>query len=93
MRGCLWASILVCVLGDVSSTPCLNEEFTCVRGGCVAVEHVCDFKVDCEDGSDETYCKYENKINECVFLFFSCMFVVYTEANKVDGSLVATFVY
>lgn len=70
MRGCLWASFLVCVLGGVSSTPCLTEEFACVRGGCLSEEHVCDFKANCEDGSDETNCKYENQIDKHVFLFF-----------------------
>ncbi|XP_050969614.1 MAM and LDL-receptor class A domain-containing protein 1 [Labeo rohita] len=56
MRACVWASLLLCVLANVSSTPCLPEEFTCARGGCVSEEHVCDFRENCEDGSDETNC-------------------------------------
>lgn len=58
MRVCVWASFLLCFLASVSSTPCLPEEFTCARGGCVSEEHVCDFRENCADGSDETNCKY-----------------------------------
>ncbi len=54
----MWASFLLCFLASVSSTPCLPEEFTCARGGCVSEEHVCDFRENCADGSDETNCKY-----------------------------------
>lgn len=50
------ASFLLCFLASVSSTPCLPEEFSCARGGCVSEEHVCDFRENCADGSDETNC-------------------------------------
>ncbi|XP_039549254.1 MAM and LDL-receptor class A domain-containing protein 1 isoform X2 [Pimephales promelas] len=56
MRVCLQASFLLCVLASVSSAPCLPEHFTCARGGCVSEEHVCDFRENCADGSDETNC-------------------------------------
>lgn len=58
MRVCVQASFLLCVLASVSSTPCLPEQFSCAKGGCVSEEHVCDFKENCEDGSDETNCMY-----------------------------------
>ncbi|XP_057191697.1 MAM and LDL-receptor class A domain-containing protein 1 [Triplophysa rosa] len=83
MRGCLWASFLVCVLGDVSSTPCLTEEFACVRGGCVSEEHVCDFKVDCEDGSDETNC---SQYVRCDFQEGFCSFQVQDQHVWTRGS-------
>ncbi|KAK7176201.1 hypothetical protein R3I93_000462 [Phoxinus phoxinus] len=56
MRVCVQALFLLCVLASVSSAPCLPGHFTCARGGCVSEEHVCDFRENCEDGSDETNC-------------------------------------
>lgn len=38
----------------VSSCP--DGEFTCTSGDCLSNKLVCDFKVDCKDGSDEEFC-------------------------------------
>ena len=35
---------------------CFEDEFTCVDGGCIHMSYVCDFKQDCDDGSDEMFC-------------------------------------
>jgi low density lipoprotein-related protein 2 len=32
---------------------CLNSQFRCQRGSCVAKTSVCDFSDDCGDNSDE----------------------------------------
>ncbi|KAL1271156.1 hypothetical protein QQF64_030172 [Cirrhinus molitorella] len=76
MRACVWASFLLCVLASVSSTPCLPEEFTCERGGCVFEEHVCDFRENCEDGSDETNC---SQFVRCDFEEGFCGFQIQNE--------------
>lgn len=45
-----FAALLVIVLS------CSEEEFSCTSGSCVSAQLICDFKEDCEDGSDEEYC-------------------------------------
>lgn len=35
---------------------CPERDFLCASGKCVPVDDVCDFKDDCDDGSDEEFC-------------------------------------
>lgn len=35
---------------------CSTNQFACTSGGCVSDDEVCDYKMDCEDGSDEVDC-------------------------------------
>ncbi len=37
-------------------SPCPSGEFTCTSGECFSPALVCDFKTNCEDGSDEEFC-------------------------------------
>ncbi|XP_051970443.1 MAM and LDL-receptor class A domain-containing protein 1-like isoform X1 [Xyrauchen texanus] len=76
MRVCVWVSFLVYVLGSASSTPCLPEEFACMRGGCVSGEQLCDFRENCEDGSDEKNC---SQFVRCDFQNGFCGFQVLNE--------------
>lgn len=34
-----------------------DREFTCSQGSCAPPDHVCDFRNDCGDGSDEEHCE------------------------------------
>ncbi|XP_055063524.2 MAM and LDL-receptor class A domain-containing protein 1 isoform X1 [Misgurnus anguillicaudatus] len=83
MRGGVWVLVLLCVVVGVSSTPCRPEEFSCVRGGCLSEYNVCDFKVDCEDGSDETDC---SQFMRCDFQEGFCSFQVQDEHVWIRGS-------
>lgn len=35
---------------------CSDEEFTCKPGECISPALQCNFKTDCENGSDEEFC-------------------------------------
>lgn len=35
---------------------CSDGEFTCKPGECISQTLICDFKTDCENGSDEEFC-------------------------------------
>lgn len=35
---------------------CSDEEFLCTSGECISAALRCDFKKDCENGSDEEFC-------------------------------------
>ena len=35
---------------------CPPYSFTCTNGMCVSMSLLCDFKMDCQDGSDENHC-------------------------------------
>ncbi|XP_031666604.1 MAM and LDL-receptor class A domain-containing protein 2 [Oncorhynchus kisutch] len=45
---------------------CPESDFLCASGKCVPVDDVCDFKDDCDDGSDEEFC------GSCDFERHSC---------------------
>ncbi|PIO55114.1 Low-density lipoprotein receptor domain class A, partial [Teladorsagia circumcincta] len=36
--------------------PCLDHEFQCHSGECIDKRRLCDTRVDCADGSDESHC-------------------------------------
>nr|XP_056716098.1 apical endosomal glycoprotein [Euleptes europaea] len=36
--------------------PCPADQFACDNKTCIPVERTCDFKADCDDGSDEKHC-------------------------------------
>lgn len=36
---------------------CVGENFTCSNGYCTDMTNVCDYQIDCEDGSDEEFCE------------------------------------
>ena len=38
---------------------CTDGNFQCTNGGCLAITHVCDGRLNCADGSDEGFCNYE----------------------------------
>ena len=45
----------------MTMSACSDEEFTCDSGYCISMENKCDGKLDCYDGSDETY-EYCNRV-------------------------------
>lgn len=47
-------NVFIVLLVIVSSCP--DGEFSCTSEKCVPAPLVCDFKEDCEDGSDEEFC-------------------------------------
>lgn len=49
-----FCNVFIVLLVIVSS--CTDGEFSCTSGQCVPAPLVCDFKEDCEDGSDEEFC-------------------------------------
>ena len=41
----------------LSLSSCLDSEFTCSEGSCVALSNRCDMQLDCPDESDEKDCQ------------------------------------
>ena len=39
--------------------PCIEKEFECMNGQCIAQAYRCDNELDCKDGSDEKNCSKE----------------------------------
>ncbi|TRZ00115.1 hypothetical protein DNTS_020307 [Danionella cerebrum] len=56
MRVNVQALGLLFVLTTVLSKLCPPEQFSCMGGGCISEENVCDFRENCEDASDEINC-------------------------------------
>ena len=45
---------------------CLSSQFACVSDGkCITLGQVCDFNLDCADGSDERSCRKYDTADNC----------------------------
>lgn len=62
----------------VIASSCSDEEFRCKSGECLSNTLVCDFKTDCENGSEEEFCGKHFLINSNQSLFV-CFFFQLTE--------------
>ncbi|XP_042860196.1 uncharacterized protein LOC122246016 [Penaeus japonicus] len=43
-------------------SPCQEDQFTCSCGSCVSLGDVCNFSLECPDGSDEIYCSHKHEL-------------------------------
>lgn len=64
-----WHCFLLCILCAVSVclATCPDGEFMCTDSQkCISMEQVCDFVIDCEDGSDEVFCGSYSIMSQCM---------------------------
>ncbi|XP_015272268.1 PREDICTED: apical endosomal glycoprotein [Gekko japonicus] len=52
-------------------SPCPMDQFVCDNKTCIDAELTCDFKADCDDGSDEEHCGYSFGLQEAPGQMFS----------------------
>merc|ERR1711862_431223 len=60
----IFSVLLICE----ASGECSHGQWECGSGDCIVRENVCNSKVDCGDGSDESNCKTES----CDVFLFQC---------------------
>ncbi|XP_072296914.1 MAM and LDL-receptor class A domain-containing protein 2 [Eucyclogobius newberryi] len=60
----MWSFVIALSVFLVAASPC--PEFKCLTGDCVSSGAACDFRNDCQDGSDEEFC------GSCDFERHSC---------------------